>query len=36
MKLGKDHGPGRVLYDWWREVTQERDKGAARAARARR
>ena len=34
MKLGKDHGPGRVLYDWWREVTQERDKGAARAARA--
>jgi CRISPR system Cascade subunit CasB len=34
MSLHKDNGPGRVLHDWWRDVTQERDKGAARAARA--
>lgn len=34
MKLSNDHGPGRVLYDWWRNVTQERDTGADRAARA--
>ena len=34
MNLRKDDGPGRVLYDWWRNVTQERDKGADRAARA--
>lgn len=34
MRLSKDQGPGRVLHAWWREVTQERDKGSARAARA--
>ena len=34
MKLSKDHGNGRVLYDWWHDVTQARDKGADRAARA--
>lgn len=34
MKLSKDHGPGRVLYDWWSDVTQTRGKGSARAARA--
>ena len=34
MKLGKDQGPGRVLYDWWEDVTQTRDNGSARAARA--
>lgn len=34
MRLSKEHGPGRVLHEWWREVTQERDKGSARAARA--
>lgn len=34
MRMSKDQGPGRVLHDWWREVTQERDKGSARAARA--
>ena len=25
---------GRVLYDWWHDVTQQRDKGSDRAARA--
>jgi CRISPR system Cascade subunit CasB len=34
MNLHKDNAPGRVLHDWWHEVTQERDKGSARAARA--
>ena len=34
MNLSKDNGPGRVLHDWWNEVTQEREKGAFRAARA--
>jgi len=34
MRLSKDQGPGRVLDAWWHEVTQERDKGSARAARA--
>jgi CRISPR system Cascade subunit CasB len=34
MNLHKDNAPGRVLYDWWHEVTQARDKGSARAARA--
>lgn len=34
MRLAKDQGPGRVLHVWWREITQERDKGSARAARA--
>lgn len=34
MRLNKDQGLGRVLHAWWREVTQDRDKGSARAARA--
>jgi len=34
MRLSNEHGPGRVLHAWWYEVTQQRDKGSARAARA--
>lgn len=34
MRLSKEQGPGRVLCAWWREVTQDRDTGSARAARA--
>jgi CRISPR system Cascade subunit CasB len=34
MRLTKDSGPGRVLYDWWLDVTQVRDNGTARAGRA--
>lgn len=34
MRLTSEHGPGRVLHAWWHEVTQQRDKGSARAARA--
>lgn len=34
MNLSKEHGPGRVLYAWWSETTQQRDTGSARAARA--
>ena len=34
MKLNQDQGPGRVLYAWWRDVTQVREQGSDRAARA--
>ncbi len=34
MKLNKDQGPGRELYSWWHNVTQLREDGGDRAARA--